>query len=133
MLNIFLSASVILLIISIYLTILAIKQRRNLFRFKGIIDIETEEKNIQSRLEAETRKLQKTVKNLQNDKVEIENSLTSLKEQLTPLEEEVDIQSYGLYQPKYDLEFSTKLKEELNRIRKKAKGNDPRKDCYHLL
>ena len=61
------SASVILLIISIYLTILAIKQHRNLFRFKGIIDIETEQKKIQSRLEAETQKLQKTVKNLQNN------------------------------------------------------------------
>ncbi len=122
MLNILLSASVILLIISIFLTILAIKQRRNLFRFKDIIDIETEQKKIQSRLETETKKLQRTVKQLENNKVETENFLASLREQLAPLEEEVDIQSYGLYQPKYDLGFSTKLKEELDNIRKQQKA-----------
>lgn len=129
MLNIFLSASVILLVVSIYLAILVIKQRRNLFRFKGVVDIETEKKNVKSRLEAETsrleaeiKKLQRTVKKLQSNKVEVESSLASLKEQLTPLEEEVDIQSYGLYQPKYDLGFSTELKEELDRIRKEQKA-----------
>ena len=121
MLNVFLIASVILLIISIYLTILTIKQRRNLLRFKGVIDIETEEKKIQSRLETETAELQRTVKKLQNNKMDVENSLVSLKKQLTPLKEEVNIQSYGLYQPKYDLGFSTELKEELDRIRKKQK------------
>ena len=39
MLNVFLIASVILLIISIYLTILTIKQRRNLLRFKGFASV----------------------------------------------------------------------------------------------
>ena len=122
MLNFFFTASVILLGVSFYLAILVIKQHRNLSQFKGIVDIETEEKKMQSMLEAETQKLQRMVKKLQNDKVEIENSLASLKEQLTPLEEEGDIRNYGLYQPKYDLGFATKLKEELDGIRKKQKA-----------
>ena len=111
-----------------YLLRLAIKQKQNLSRFQGILDVEAEQEKVKATLEKEqeivrqkTVELQAEVKRTQKHKTEIELTLASLKEQLTPLEDEAEIQSYGLYQPKYDLGFSTELKDRLDKIRQDQK------------
>ncbi len=127
--EIIVSVSIGLLILVIYLMRLFIKQKRNLNRFQGILDVETEQERIKTTLEKEqkivrqqTEKLQTEAEKIQKRKTEVERTLASLKEQLTPLEDEAEIQSYGLYQPKYDLGFSTELKNQLVQIRKNQKA-----------
>ena len=121
--------SVGLLILVIYLMQLSIKQKRNLNRFQGILDVEAEQERVKTTLESEqeivrqeTKKLQTDAEKIQKSKTEAERALVSLKEQLTPLEGEAEIQSYGLYEPKYDLGFSTELKNRLDQIRKQQKA-----------
>ena len=123
------SVAIGLLILAIYLIRLVIKQKRNLNRFQGILDVEAEQSKVKTALEEEqetvrqqTEKLRAEVERIQKRKTETERTLTSLKEQLTPLEDEAEIQSYGIYQPKYDLEFSTVLKDKLAEIRQKQKA-----------
>ena len=108
---------------------LFIKQKRSLNRFQGILDVEAEQERMKTTLEKEqeivrqqTENLRTETKKIQKRKTETERTLASLKEQLTPLEDEADIQSYGIYQPKYDLGFSTELKDRLDQIRKKQKA-----------
>lgn len=123
------SAAIGLLILVIYLMRLAVKQKRNLNRFQGILDIEAEEEKVKVSLEGEqeiirqqTENLREEAKRIQKRKTATEHTLASLKEQLTPLEDEAEMQSYGLYQPKYDLGFSTTLKDKLDEIRQKQKA-----------
>lgn len=123
------STSIGLLILAVYLIWLVIKQKRNLNRFQGILDVETEREKVKAALEAEQEEIKASITQLyqQRDKVRdeksrVEGKLTSLNQQLTTLEDEVNIQSYGLYQPKYDLGFSTELKNQLDQIRKKQKA-----------
>ena len=123
------SVAIGLLIFVIYLMRLVIKQKRNLNRFQGVIDVETEQAKVKTALEKEqeivrqrTIELRSEAESIEKRKTETERTLTSLKEQLTPLEDEAEIQSYGIYQPKYDLGFSTELKDRLDQIRKKQKA-----------
>ena len=118
------SVTIGLLVLVVYLFNLIIKQKRNLRRFQGILDIEAEQAKVKAVLEKEqeivrqkTTGLQAEAERIQKQKTETERTLSSLKEQLTPLEDEAEIQSYGLYQPKYDLGFSTELKDNLDKIR----------------
>lgn len=110
------SAAIALLALVVYLLRLAVKQKRNLNRFQGILDVEIEQAKVKAALEKEqesvrekTTELRTEVERIQKQKTETEHRLVSLKEQLTPLNDEAEIQSYGLYQPKYDLGFSTTL------------------------
>ena len=123
------SVAIGLLILAIYLMRLVVKQKRNLNRFRGILDVEAEQEKVKATLEAEqetvrqqTEKLRTEVERIQKRKTETERSLVSLKEELTPLEDEAEIQSYGIYQPKYDLGFSTVLKDKLAEIRQEQKA-----------
>lgn len=118
-----------LLILVIYLMRLVIKQKRNLNRFQGILDVEAEQVKVKITLEEEQEtirqqmeKLRTEAERIQKGKTKTERTLASLKEQLTPLEDETEIQSYGIYQPKYDLGFSTVLKDKLAEIRQKQKA-----------
>jgi len=122
------SAAIALLVFVVYLLGLVVKQKRNLNRFQGILDIEAEQEKAKSTLGREqeivrqqTKELQTEAEKIQESKTKAERALVSLKEQLTPLEDEAEIQSYGLYQPKYDLGFSTELKDNLNKIRQEEK------------
>ena len=130
------SASIGLLILVVYLMRLVIKQKRNLTRFQGIVDVEAEQEKVKATLEREQEifrqqieKSREEVEKIQKQKIKAERTLLSLKEQLTPLENEADIQSYGLYQPKYDLGYSTELKSQLDQIRKKQKAMIRAKDA----
>ena len=51
----------------------------------------------------------------------IDQELKSLQEQLSLAKEEDELQTYGLYEPHYDLENATAYKEKLDELRKKQK------------
>ena len=119
---------VVLLGILVFLLTVIVKQRRNLTQFRGILDIEAEQKKIKATLEAEqeevrvtTTKLQQQQDRLQTEKSSVESVLTELKQQVSLLEDEVNLQNYGLYEPKYDFESSTRYKAEIDAIRKQQK------------
>ena len=123
------SVAIGLLILVIYLMRLVVKQKRNLNRFRGILDVEAEEEKVKATLEAEKKEINTAITKLhqQQDKIQDETSraegkLASLNRELSTLEDEVNIQSHGLYQPKYDLGFSTELKNRLDQIRKHQKA-----------
>ena len=129
-----------LLILAIYLVRLVVKQKRNLNRFRGMLDIEAEEEKVKATLEAEKEEINTAITKLhqQQDKIQdetsrVEGKLASLNRELSTLEDEVNIQGHGLYQPKYDLGFSTELKNQLDRIRKQQKAMIREKNRYHLL
>ncbi len=111
------SAAVGLSLFVIYLFRLVVKQKQNLDRFQGVTDIEAEKEKIES----EITELYRQKDTIRKEKISVEGKLASLNRQLSMVEDEVNIQSYGLYQPKYDLGFSAKLKEQLTEIRKKQK------------
>ena len=122
----------IFLILLMSLLIIIVRQRRNnrsqkqeiqdysqkLQRYGTIMDIESETQ----RLQTNKNELQSEYDNLQNKKLDFQKELTSLKEKISDLKDEIEIQSYGLYQPKYDLGYSTELKNKLDVIRKKQKS-----------
>lgn len=123
------SAAIGLLILVIYLIRLVIKQKRDLSQFQGILDIEIEQEKMKATLDGEKEKINAEITKLyqqrdkiQNEQTRVEGKLVSLNRQLSTLEDEVNIQNYGLYQPKYDLGFSTELKSQLDLIRKKQKA-----------
>ena len=123
------STAIGLLILVIYLMRLVINQKRNLARFQGVLDVEEEQAKVKAALEAEREEINTAITKLyqqrdeiRDEKSRVEGELASLNRQLSTLEDEVNIQSYGLYQPKYDLGFSTELKNRLDQIRKKQKA-----------
>lgn len=121
--------TIALLVLVVYLLRLAIKQKRNLNRFQGVLDIEAEQAKVEAALEAKVEEINTAITKLyrqrdeiQDEKSRVESKLAALNRQLSTLEDEVNIQGYGLYQPKYDLGFSTELKDRLDQIRKKQKA-----------
>lgn len=118
MINIFLVLSIVLSVMVILLVFLALRQKKSLSKYDGIVDIEKEKRKLTSDVKSLTNK----IKSLSKEKSEAENLLASLKSQVAPLESELDIQSYGLYQPVYDLGFSENLKDELDKVRQKQKA-----------
>ena len=115
------------------LFVLVFKQKweltRQLRRFRGVLDVEAEEKKVKAVFEAEQEEVRKTTiqlqqqhKKLQSERDKTENAITKLKQQLSPLEDELNLQSHGLYEPKYDFGTSARYKIELDNIRKKQKA-----------
>ena len=125
-----------LLVLVGYLISLVTKQKQNitqlkqdLTQFQSIIDIETEHERIRSSFEQEQEQTHKIIKelnlkrgNIESEISHTEEKFTSLKEEVTLLEDMVDIQSFGLYQPKYDFGTAAKYKEKLDDIRAKQKS-----------
>ena len=107
-----------------WLATVLLKKRKELNRFQGIIDLEAE----QARIKAETakhnrenEKLKAKEGELRAEERSIGKSITRLKNELGGLEGELDIQSYGLYEPKYDFGTSKRYKSEIDTIRKHQK------------
>ena len=111
------------------LLISTLKQKRMLTRqFQGILDVEAEQKKIKAVLEAEqeevraaTTRLQQQRDELQIDKSNIESNIFSLQKQVSTLEDELNLQSHGLYEPKYDFGTSAQYKIAIGEIRKNQK------------
>lgn len=91
--------------------------KKGLKKYQPIIDIESEV----SRLEKEAEKLKKTETNLLLKSRNIRDEIGTLQKKLKSLEDESEIQSFGLYEPKYDFESSDHYKAELDHIRKQQK------------
>ena len=91
--------------------------KKDLKKYQPIIDIESEV----SRFEKEVQGLKKTEANLLLKNQNTRDETARLQEELKPLEDEFEIQSFGLYEPKYDFESSDHYKTELDSIRKQQK------------
>lgn len=115
------------------LFVLVFKQKweltRQLRRFRGVLDVEVEEKKVKAALEAEqdkvreeTFQLQQQQKRRQAELLGTEDALTELKKQVSTLEDELNLQSHGLYEPKYDFGTSARYKLEIDDIRKRQKA-----------
>ena len=123
------SVTIALLVFVIYLLKLTIKQKRNLNRFQGILDVEAEQERVKAALELEQNQIKAMISELHqerdkilDEKSSIESTLASLQQQLSTLNDEVNLQEHGLYQPKYDFGSSTEYKARINEIRKKQKA-----------
>ena len=119
------TVDIILTILSVAFVVLlpllisTLKQKRELARrFQGVLDAEAEEEKVRKT----TIQLQQQQNALQ---VEIGNTgktLTELKKQVSILEDELNLQSYGLYEPKYDFGEAALYKTEIDNVRKKQKA-----------
>ena len=119
------AVDIILTILSVAFVVLlpllisTLKQKRELTRrFQGVLDAEAE----QDKVREATSQLQQQQNAAQVEIDNAESTLEELKQQVSILEDEVDIQSYGLYEPKYDFGESTLYKTEIDNIRKKQKA-----------
>ncbi len=119
------TVDIILTILSVAFVVLlpllisTLKQKRELTRrFQGVLDAEAEQEKVREA----TSQLQQQQNAVQVEVDSTENALEELKKQVSILEDEVDIQSYGLYESKYDFGESALYKTEIDNIRKKQKA-----------
>lgn len=106
-------------IVLLPLLISTLKEKRKLtHRFQGVLDVEAEQKKVRGT----TTQLQQQQNAIQLEIANTKNTLTELKKQVSTLEDEANIQSYGLYEPKYDFGESSLYKTEIDNIRKKQKA-----------
>ncbi len=112
-----------------YLVNLIIKQKRNLSRYKGINDVEAEQERIWASIEEEKRAAEEVIESLksQRDRTksqisDVQKTLDTLKKELTIVRDAAEIQSFGLYEPKYDFGTSAEYREKLDEIRAKQKS-----------
>lgn len=108
---------VVILALFIFVSHKYIKARQRLKRFQPIIDVEREASRIERANKSAKAEREKTEKEIEQASDEVER----LQEQLRPLEDELDMQSFGLYEPKYDFENSEQYKTELSAIRREQK------------
>lgn len=71
--------------------------------------------------EKQRKEIENTIKGFETDKEELEESIEELKEEYIELEDEVLLQSYGFFDPKYDLEDSESYKVRLKEIKDRQK------------
>lgn len=115
--EIIISIGILLLILVGYLTYLVIKQRRILLRFKGILDVEAEQKEAKENLDSLSQQQMHVNSEISN----AHDTLSTLKDEITVVQDTVEIQSFGLYEPKYDFGTSAEYKDELDEIRAEQK------------
>jgi hypothetical protein len=107
-----------------FLTVTLLKQKTRLKRFNTIVDLEAEQQKVKAvtaQFHKQNEKLKADQLQLKAQESELRQTLTTLKTELSGLESELDIQNYGLYQPKYDFGESQKYKDKLGQIRQSQK------------
>ena len=107
----------ILALVCVLLLVRLGKTKRTPKKYQPIVDIKAEV-NLRNR---EVQQLNKAKTHLLMQKRNIEKKIKAACEELKPLEDELNVQSFGLYEPKYDFESSDHYKAELDRIRKQQK------------
>lgn len=119
---------ILLLVLVGYLIYVLIKQKRYLTRFKSILDVEAEQKRIRASIEQEQKDAKEALDSLtskqsriQSEISDAQETLSTLKDEITVVQDTVEIQSFGLYEPKYDFGTSAEYKEKLDDIRKEQK------------
>ena len=114
-------SSVFLLIVAIIgIVILAyflFQKSRKLKKYKGISDVEAEQRRIQK----ENQSLTADNEKLRKDGRMIRDVVIDLKSQLAGLEDEQGMQEFGLYKPKYDFGTSSGYKAKVDEIRQQQK------------
>lgn len=123
------SIGIIFLVLVGYLMYLVTKQKRSLSRFSNIIDLEAEQKKIRASIEQEEKEAKKILDSLNSQQSQInseisnaQDTLTTLKDEITVVQDTAEIQSFGLYEPKYDFGTSAEYKEKLDEIRSEQKS-----------
>ena len=98
-------------------------------RFQKILDIETEGKKIKATLEKEQDEVRATISQLEQqrntlqvEKENTEGTIAKLKTQVSTLEDELNLQTHGLYESKYDFGTSAQYKIAISEIRKRQKA-----------
>lgn len=98
--------------------------KQQLSRFENIINLEAEQDKVKSR----TKKLQQNNKRLKSQQVELKQevektkgTIAQLNSEIGSLEDEIDLQSYGLYEPKYDFERAEIYRSKIDELRKRQK------------
>ncbi len=126
---IILCIGLLFLVIVGYLINLIIKQKRELKRFSSIIDLEAEKLKIQESINQEQKAAKEVLDSLDSQQnglnSEISNAqetLKTLKDEITVVQDTVEIQSFGLYEPKYDFGTSVEYKNKLDEIRVEQKA-----------
>ncbi len=119
---------ILLLVLVGFLITLVIKQKRHLTRFKSILDVEAEQKRIRASIEQEQKDAKEASDSLtskqsriQSEISDAQETLSTLKDKITVVQDTVEIQSFGLYEPKYDFGTSAEYKDKLDEIRKEQK------------
>lgn len=108
---------VITIVIIGILSYLLIQKRSQLKRYQGIADLETE----QNKIKKDNNQLTKENEELKAAGRKIRDVVSNLKIQLADLEDEEEMQSFGLYKPKYDFGTSAGYKAKLDEIRQSQK------------
>lgn len=126
--EIIISVVILLLVLVGYLIFLAIKQKRNLTRFKSILDVEAEQKKIRASIEKEQKEAKDNLDSLTSKHSRIktqlsktQKTLANLKKEISVVQDTLEIQSFGLYEPKYDFGTSAEYKDKLDKIRSEQK------------
>lgn len=91
--------------------------KKALKKYTPIQNLEVEEQ----RLKGEVESLQKGEDVLLKERSDLQQHISELKMELGPLNDELEIQSFGLYEPLYDFESSDVYKDKLDEIRKQQK------------
>jgi len=86
-------------------------------KYAPIQDLQKAEENLRNEIEF----LQKNEMDLQKTRYEIQQKISELREELTPLDDEIEIQSFGVYEPLYDFKSSDEYKDELDKTRTRQK------------
>lgn len=119
---------ILLLVLIGYLISLVIKQKRYLMRFKSIIDVEAEQERMRTSIEQEQKEAKEALDSLDSQQSRLnseisdaQDTLAKLKDEITVVQDTVEIQSFGLYEPKYDFGTSAEYKDKLDEIRAEQK------------
>ncbi|MYF98701.1 DUF4041 domain-containing protein, partial [Candidatus Poribacteria bacterium] len=106
-----------------------IKQKRNLSQYSSIIDVESEQERIRTSINQEQKEAKEALDSLNlqqsclNSEIsDAQGTLTNLKDEITVVQDSVEIQSFGLYEPKYDFGTSAEYKDKLDEIRTEQKN-----------
>ena len=67
-------------------------------------------------------KLDQELSERKSEKIKLQNEINELKRELVLTKDEINYQSFGLYEPRYDFVDSTEYKEKLDEIRKEQKS-----------
>ena len=86
-------------------------------RFKDVVDIETEQKEAQKRLD----KLIQTENELKDSYAKKRSIYDDLMNELSIIEDDLEFTTYGIYQPHFDFDTSKAYKEKIKEVRGRQK------------
>ena len=127
---VFLIISFFLLAIFIFLYIKKTHDYKEIHnRFKGINDIEAEQKKAQIKFEKEIKVIEDTRKKRESDENRLKENYQEKKtlykklvKEVSLYEEELEVISFGLYKPHFDFDSSERYKQEITKTKQEQRG-----------